>query len=458
MEQMKTYFLAKASVVETGEDVDIESIKTYAKVSDDTKLEKQKDLMYIVSILLSIGANKNDDFFLANEILPVRNTGAHKPLNMEHSNDKIVGHIVRTYATLKDGSIVPNSKNPDTDNFDITSEAVMYKFIFPELADEVKQLAKAGKLFVSVEAWFSNFDYLVGTKIVKRNKDTAPILDHHLKANGGDGVFENKKVRRVLRNITIGGQGIVKTPANPTSLIKSVASMTPEFVLEDIKDEIIKNNITEDILYLATAKEKTMDFQDEVIEELAQVIAAQKVLALKTEPDKVEINTIPEVKALIERVSALESGNKDLKEKVNAFEAKEEIGNRKAQLKKMGLSDSFIEANEPALSCVKENFDAFIKLLGAAISDSKPQKAINTELEVKEVKEAEVVKSDESTEIEEDGQDEDVITIEELELVDKEIKIETDGKSGSSPQDIISRKLSQLMGSKSNKWLKIFKK
>lgn len=240
----KTRLLVKAGVADVVSslltDIDILAAKANAK-SEVVTLEAQKDLMRMVSILVSTGMNKNDDVFLREELLPIRTSGAHKPVNLEHDPDQIVGHMTKTYVTLKDGSIVEDKDNKVPEEFDLTSEAVIYKFIFPEIAQFIKEKADAGNLFVSIEMWFEDYDYLVGNVIVRRNEDTSPILDKHLRANGGDGYYEDKKLGRVLRQCLIAGIGIVKNPANPESIVKSVLSVSSQFVL--IEDQAIINNM-----------------------------------------------------------------------------------------------------------------------------------------------------------------------------------------------------------------------
>jgi hypothetical protein len=56
------------------------------------------------------------------------------------------------------------------------------------------------------------------TKIVKRNEASA-FLTKHLRSYGGDGIYEDYKVGRLLRNLSFSGKGLVSKPANPRSVI-----------------------------------------------------------------------------------------------------------------------------------------------------------------------------------------------------------------------------------------------
>jgi hypothetical protein len=247
MEYQKAYLLATAKIADIEPILVPEPVKLASagdirgQVPEIPALEDQKDLTKLVAILLSTGINRNDDVFLSSEILPVRATGAHKPVNLEHDPTQIIGHMLRTFATEKDGTRISDDNKPGGKNFDITAEAVLYSFLFPDLVKDIKNRATANNLFVSVEVWFTAFDFLVGSKLVKRNSKTASQLEGRLKVNGGDGSFKGHRLGRVLRNIIIGGIGVVKDPANPESIIKSVSSFDSE-VVQEIEDDIICEN------------------------------------------------------------------------------------------------------------------------------------------------------------------------------------------------------------------------
>jgi hypothetical protein len=244
-DEFKTYISATARLAEVGVSEDITT--PYATAAESAEpLENQRDLMKIVSILLSTGINNNDDVLLKEEVLPVRSTGANKPLNIEHNPDRIVGHMLRTYVTAKDGTIIPDEdieEDPSIvpDEFDIASESVFYKFVFPDLAEEIRGKTEANNMFVSMEVWFTDYDYLVGSKVIARNEDTAPILDPILRVHGGKGVYKGHRVGRVLRNMLIGGIGLTEKPANVESVIQSIAQV--QDIDAEAADNVISSNI-----------------------------------------------------------------------------------------------------------------------------------------------------------------------------------------------------------------------
>jgi hypothetical protein len=232
----KTTFVTKASVTEFLQE-DLNSValcsdpelsdwaKSVASVFDSSDPNSQPDLLMMRSILVSEGMNLNDDVFLRSELMNSRSTGAHKPVNIEHSDESIVGHMLSTYAVSKSGKLISGPDLP-LQPIDIVNEAVIYSYLFPQLSNDIKDLAASNELFVSVEAWFDTYDFVVGNNVIKRNESTAEILDDALRMNGGDGYFQGHKVGRALRGVRFGGVGIVATPANPESLILSADHVT----------------------------------------------------------------------------------------------------------------------------------------------------------------------------------------------------------------------------------------
>lgn len=412
----KTYILAMAKLTDIEQELcPTEAIElanasdTRGKVPVIPILENQKDLTKLVAILLSNGINRNDDVFLAKEILPVRNTGAHKPVNLEHDPKKIIGHMIRTFATEKGGKRILDGKNPKGKFFDITAEAVIYKFLFPDLARDIADRADSNELFVSVEVWFTAFDFLVGSELVKRTAATASMLESRLKVNGGTGNFEGKKLGRVLRNLIIGGIGVVKDPANPESIIKSVSSFDSE-VVQDIEDETIASEIlcdfniledqskTTELIEIDQVTTEEVDMNPEIIEEMAALAAAIKASADENnteEVTEVEVGDNPKLQALASRLGALEKDNRELKTRADEAEYKAEAARRESALRKAGLPNDQIE---PQLTrCFNMNKDQFNEYVGLLVN------AVNSILRSTASATA-VVENTETTEVAEGGE------------------------------------------------------
>ena len=225
----------------------------------------QEDCLYMKSVLVSTGQNKNDDIFLPEEMWRAKSSPEKKPVNWEHNtgyeiidspegdgkrvvaDNQIIGVMDSSYPANKDGSPI-NAEAALADgfeipqDFDIITEAVIWKYLFPKTAAKLVNEASAGRMFVSMEAWFNKFDYRVGSRIVARNEQTA-FLDRHLRSNGGNGIFEGQNVGRVLRNIVFGGVGIVANPANEDSVIHSFTNADLNEVKAVTNSAIASNTI-----------------------------------------------------------------------------------------------------------------------------------------------------------------------------------------------------------------------
>jgi len=186
-------------------------------------VDLQPDLLYMNSVLVSTGANLNDDVFLPEEMWKARSSPKLKPVNWEHNSgreltedeiklapgkiivdNQTIGVIHNSRVTDKNGVIISEEMASAADfkipsSFHIEDDAIIWKNLYPNAAAKIEKGATEGTLFVSMEAWFTDYNYLVGSKIVARNEQTA-FLDKSLRANGGTGSFENLSVKRILKN------------------------------------------------------------------------------------------------------------------------------------------------------------------------------------------------------------------------------------------------------------------
>lgn len=225
------------------------SIAELAKSSKQTDFikfaqeNKQEDLLYFKAIYATCGFNLNDDVFVKDEFWAARTTPIWKPANVEHSADDIIGVIYAVQAQSLDGEKIDiESDTVPSNDFEIVIYGVVYKYMFPLAANEIKKKSNAGDLYVSMETWFKDFSYalLDSSKneiaLVDRTDKTIG-LDKSLRAYGGSGKYDGKRIGRVLRNITFGGVGFVDTPANPGSVGEVQASeIKTETEMIDLKN------------------------------------------------------------------------------------------------------------------------------------------------------------------------------------------------------------------------------
>ena len=191
--------------------------------------ERDSDLHYVQSLLVTTNWNKNDDVFDNLEVWHARHTPQHKPTNVGHNEHEIVGHMTANWVIDENGDLIDDFTSLDNlpSLFHVVNGSVIYKAWQDEklleraqnLIDEIN----SGHKFVSMECIFTGFDYAVLTpngqsKIIARSDETS-FLTKHLRAYGGTGLYDGFKVGRLLRNITFTGKGFVDKPANPNSII-----------------------------------------------------------------------------------------------------------------------------------------------------------------------------------------------------------------------------------------------
>ena len=189
------------------------------------------DLYPMYDIMVTTGKNNNDDIFDRQETWIARATAEDKPFNQGHVPSKIIGHITGNIVVDENMAVIAdNTAFDDLPNkFHIVNSSVVYRHINSRDKDLQAEAAaliegiEKGEWCVSMEALFSNFDYGLTTasgeqQIIARNEKTA-FLTKHLRIYEGTGEYNGCKIGRVLRNITFSGKGLVKTPANPESVI-----------------------------------------------------------------------------------------------------------------------------------------------------------------------------------------------------------------------------------------------
>lgn len=351
----------------------------------------QPDLALVVSILVSTGWNLNDDVFVANELWPARMTPIHKPMNDEHDETVILGHIVKSKAIDKSGNEITDLG--DLSSFDIEVAGVLYKSL-PKLKEKITKIidkANSGEMFVSMECWFNDFAYAFSnkttgaTKVVARDESTS-FLTKHLRVYGGTGEFQGFKIGRVLKNIVFGGQGFVENPANPESVIKLAASLN-----EEEKGGTENMNEHEQKLQEALAKIESKDAEiaslksevekaqsmraiwetkvAEVDQALKQFLAESKITQDKFDSEKASMQ-----KSLDEAVQRAEKAEKELAEIRKAEVARD----RFAKLSKVITIVDEKATMAELIGMTDETFNTVLKYSGI---NTKELKVENTETE-----------------------------------------------------------------------------
>lgn len=277
------------------------STHTKAYLSTQAENKNQVDLIYLKTILVSTGWNRNDDVFDPLEMWSAKSSPEDKPFNYEHHQDDIIGHITGCCSVDKSGNIVDGDIPPS--EYDIIASSVLYRIwedpVKQARMDKIHEEITQGKWFVSMEALFQGFDYALssekGIELVNRNEQTA-FLTKHLRAYGGSGKFEDAKIGRVLRNIVFSGKGLVRKPANPDSVILSTSASSGYDEEKSIMNDEIKSIVKAEDINMENANEVAVaEIKAELLktqEELAQVKSEQRlslrlsIIAEKLDADK----------------------------------------------------------------------------------------------------------------------------------------------------------------------------
>jgi hypothetical protein len=395
------------------------------KCLSDAELEKlgvakaenkdQIDLYYLESVLVSTGWNKNDDVFMSEATWEARSTPEDKQFNFMHNENDIIGHITGSYVLSKDGKKVEGDEKPE--DFDIITQAVLYNsWTDPENSDRMGKIISEiedGKWFVSMECLFAGFDYALTNKegqakVLARTEDSA-FLTKHLRAYGGDGVYEGYKVGRALKNIAFSGKGLVEKPANPRSIIIDKNSSkafvledtTSNFYIGDIKmsdTSTLESQIAELKTALASTEQENKEIKAKIEEAKDKEFASQvQAFESQIEEKQASIAEMEEtIKSTQAKVAELEDAlAKSTQELTQATEAVAEWKKKEKQQKRMAsLLDSGLGEEEAAESLASfdglddEAFEAVVALMKKkAIKKDEEDKDKDKDKDGKEKKE-----------------------------------------------------------------------
>lgn len=207
--------------------------------------ERQPDLLYFSAILVSSGENLNKAYFLGSELVAAEGTIVNKALDVEHSEDEIIGHLYQRAYIDKEGNSLDIKELASTENASLDKQdmhiaiaGIIYKNRFPNLAQEVAD----GKWdSVSMECYYKDYDVKIGDMILERREAEALGLASEENfvgkmakiIKGGKEIAEGA-ITRVLRGICFSGCGIVKNPANPPSVIMETANNKGKNASKDV--------------------------------------------------------------------------------------------------------------------------------------------------------------------------------------------------------------------------------
>lgn len=328
-----------------------------------------KDLYYTQSILVTTSWNKNDDIFDKIEVWNAKDTPIHKPTNLEHNENTIVGHITSNWPITNDGILIDT--NTDINNLPekyhiLTGSVIYVGYTEKDLRDRAEKLIaeiESGTKYVSMECFFKGFDYGLINKstgkyqILNRNDETA-FLTKHLRAYGGVGEYQDHKIGRVLKSITFSGKGFVDKPANPESIIFTKNSIQFHKDIQILESEKEKSNNFGNIGVFsnqANLKENEMSLEKEVAEIKTKIEAMADCSA-----------AVAEAKAL---ASDLETKNNELSQSLQSVETT--LAETKSALEALTIEkeeaakkmEEDMKKKEEEMSKVKSELDTALETL-----------------------------------------------------------------------------------------------
>ncbi len=351
--------------------------------------KNQMDLFYLQSILVSTGWNKNDDVFDPGETWDARNTPEDKPFNFMHNEKDIIGHITGNAAVDFDGKRLDSDLESPPDAFNIITNAVIYKsWSDVEQRERINKIIAEiddGQWYVSMECLFPAFDYALldeegQTKVIERSEASA-FLTKHLRAYGGDGVYQDYRVGRLLRNLAFSGKGLVSKPANPRSIILdrneffdesksqilTISSIKESNMsdldkqVEDLRAELAEAKLANDALKEKVVAEQQAEFESKI--QALEATIAEQAEAVK----KLKDEAIKKEEAIKEKDEAIKKGSEEMKEKMEELRKMKKdamMMKRKAQLENLGLETEEAEATLADFNEVDDDtFDKVVALM-----------------------------------------------------------------------------------------------
>lgn len=277
----------------------LDSLKELAPENID--FEKNIDLVGVAfNAAVANRFNKNGDGIDTATALAIKDYFIHKPTNIEHQKQKVVGHIVgASLSSYGDNQIIAAEDASSTDEpFNIALSAVVYKTVNPDFAELIeKSTDKDSDFYQTVSAsWeigFNDYAIAVGSKNLKESKivprEQRDEYSKFLKAYGGNGRTDKGEevYRLILGDIYPIGIGFT---SNPAADVQGVILLNEEeYEKEDEENEAsmdvlkIKNNFLQeksshlhkgDVIINKNHKPKHI-MEKEILDQVTETLEAQ---------------------------------------------------------------------------------------------------------------------------------------------------------------------------------------
>ena len=237
----------------------LESLKTL--IPDDVDLDKNIDLMAVAFNAAVVNKfNKNGDGIDTSTALAIKDYFIHKPTNIEHQKNKVVGHIISSsFSEYGTNKILEASELEDENGpFNIALGALVYKIVNPTFANLLEQSQEEGEfkniVSASWEIGFNDYVIAVGSDDLSQaeivsDKKQIEEFNQYLKAYDGEGKMEDGTpiFRLVVGDIYPLGIGFT---TNPAADVKGVIMENSQAQSSEEKnDEAEKINVNNQKFY-----------------------------------------------------------------------------------------------------------------------------------------------------------------------------------------------------------------
>ena len=248
--------LASKDILNHPEEISQASLDSLKEIiPEDVDLSKNVDLLAVAfNGALVNKFNRNGDGIDSETAVQIIDQFKHKPTNIEHQKQKVVGHIINaSFSELETNRILTKEEAlQKQEPYNIALSSLIYKTVNPEFVNLVEQsVDKESEMYHKVSAsWeigFNDFVLAVGgdnlsQATIIEDPDQIEEMKHSLKAFGGEGKNENgQSVHRLIRG-EIYPLGIGFT-ANPAADVKGLTVSTNK--PDQPKTEKSKKNISQ---------------------------------------------------------------------------------------------------------------------------------------------------------------------------------------------------------------------
>lgn len=196
-------------------------------IPQDVDLRKNIDLLAVAFNAAVVNKfNRNGDGIDTETALAISEYFVHKPTNIEHNKEKVVGHIISSsFSGMKDSELLkPEDLRDTNDPFNISLGALVYKIVNPSFAAMLEKTDQGDEFHNAISAsWeigFNDFYIAVGSNDLSQaeivtEENQIKELQKYLKAYDGNGEMDDGTLvnRLVVGEIYPLGIGFTSNPA-----------------------------------------------------------------------------------------------------------------------------------------------------------------------------------------------------------------------------------------------------